>query len=133
MMCVTSEIVITKRRQVLLLHGPPGLKFNPTHPRCLEDCTARLADDIDEGAIFKERHQTARVVHLNIQYTLDILQLRTETRPWKPLTQIIGGHKDFQKTTMIHILLVRTDLIDLEEAIGVFYQRFLVKSRRWIV
>ena len=109
------------------------MKFNLTHPQCLEDCTAHLADDTDEGAIFKERHQTARVVHLNIQYTLDILQLRTETRPWKPPTQIIGVHKDPQKTAMIHILLVRTDLIGLEEVVGVFYQRFLVKSRRWIV
>ena len=113
--------------------GPPGLKSNQTGLQCLEDCTVRLADDTDEGAIFKERHQTARVVHLNIQHTLDILQLRTETRPWKPPTQIIGGHKDPQKTTVIHILLVRTDLIGLEEAIGVFYQRFLVKSRRQII
>ena len=66
-------------------------------------------------------------------YTLDILQLRKETRPWIPPAQIIGGHKDPQKTTMIHILIVRTDLIRLEEAIGVFYQSFLVQSRRQII
>ena len=111
----------------------PGLKFNPTHLQCLEDCTVRLADGTDDCAIFKERHQIARVVRLNIQHTLDILQLRTITRPWKPPTQIIGGHKEPQKTTLIHILLVRTDLIGLEEAIGVFYQSFLVKSRRQII
>ena len=66
-------------------------------------------------------------------YTLDILHLRKETRPWIPPAQIKGGHKDPQKTTMIHILIVRTDLIRLEEAIGVFYQSFLVKSRRQII
>ena len=45
----------------------------------------------------RRRHQTARAVYLNIQHTLDILQLRKEIRPWIPPAQIIGGTKTLKR------------------------------------